>query len=40
MEQLNQVGGASLALGAISARLDVLLNGQARMAEMPEMRIR
>jgi len=40
LEQINQVGGASLALGEISARLGVLVNGQADMAEMPEMRIR
>ena len=38
--QLDQVGGASLALGQISARLNGLVNGQARMAEMPEVSIR
>jgi len=40
MAQVNQVGGASLALDEISARLGVLLDGQSSLAEMPEMRIR
>jgi protease-4 len=40
MEQLNQVGGASLALSEISARLGILANGQANLAEMPDMQIK